>query len=772
MFLAITMTTFRIHIITILLSAAILTSCSVDRFIPEEQYLLKDASINTNDNSKVTKELSLKNYIKQTPNTKIFGVKFPLKIYYLSGKNDSRWYNKMLRKIGEDPVLYNESSALQSSEAMEQVLRNSGYMKAEVTPVKSINKKKLSLQYNVNLGEMYYIRNVRRETQDDAIRDIICGIDTLDSWIRPGAVFNINNINEERSRIANKLRSIGYYKFTKQDITFVADTTLESTNVDVTIRINQHLENGRSLPENHKPYYIGDVRFLLETTADDTTGCNHEFFRGIELVSKGTRHFRRNMLYANTQFRSGDLYNDKYLKNTYTNFTSLPAVSYSNVRLKERPGTDTLDVDIIANRGKLFHTEASLEGTNTAGDLGAAASAMLQIKNIFKGSETFTFKVRGAYEAITGLEGYDGTSFREIGYEAKITFPSFLLPFVKRDWGMLHHASSEIAFQSNTQNRPEFNRRVFTAAWRYRWSSMSQSIQHKFDLLEVNYVYMPWISGTFKEQYLDSIGKTNAILKYNYENILITKLGYTYSYNSLGHRMQTYGQDAYTFKWNIETSGNMLKLLTSAVNGKKNDAGQYTFCGIAFAQYIKTDLDFGKSIKIDKNNSVAFHIAGGVAYPYGNSNILPFEKRYFAGGANSVRGWSVRSLGPGRYNGTDKGINFINQSGDIKLDMSMEYRTHLFWKFNGAFFIDAGNIWTIKEYDDQPGGAFRLDSFLQEIAFSYGLGLRMSLDFFTLRLDAGMKAINPAYTGIDHYPLIRPNLSRDFAFHFAVGLPF
>ncbi len=772
MFLAITMTTFRIHIITILLSAAILTSCSVDRFIPEEQHLLKDASINTNDNSKVTKELSLKNYIKQTPNTKIFGVKFPLKIYCLSGKNDSRWYNKMLRKIGEDPVLYNESSALQSSEAMEQVLRNSGYMKAEVTPVKSINKKKLSLQYNVNLGEMYYIRNVRRETQDDAIRDIICGIDTLDSWIRPGAVFNINNINEERSRIANKLRSIGYYKFTKQDITFVADTTLESTNVDVTIRINQHLENGRSLPENHKPYYIGDVRFLLETTADDTTGCNHEFFRGIELVSKGTRHFRRNMLYANTQFRSGDLYNDKYLKNTYTNFTSLPAVSYSNVRLKERPGTDTLDVDIIANRGKLFHTEASLEGTNTAGDLGAAASAMLQIKNIFKGSETFTFKVRGAYEAITGLEGYDGTSFREIGYEAKITFPSFLLPFVKRDWGMLHHASSEIAFQSNTQNRPEFNRRVFTAAWRYRWSSMSQSIQHKFDLLEVNYVYMPWISGTFKEQYLDSIGKTNAILKYNYENLLITKLGYTYSYNSLGHRMQTYGQDAYTFKWNIETSGNMLKLLTSAVNGKKNDAGQYTFCGIAFAQYIKTDLDFGKSIKIDKNNSVAFHIAGGVAYPYGNSNILPFEKRYFAGGANSVRGWSVRSLGPGRYNGTDKGINFINQSGDVKLDMSMEYRTHLFWKFNGAFFIDAGNIWTIKEYDDQPGGAFRPDSFLQEIAFSYGLGLRMSLDFFTLRFDAGMKAINPAYTGIDHYPLIRPKFSRDFAFHFAVGLPF
>jgi len=765
------MTIHRLHIISLILSSALLVSCSVDKFIPEDQYLLKDASVSTNDNNKAAKDFSLKNYIKQTPNTKIFGSKVPLRIFCLSGKNDAKWYNKLFRKMGEAPVIYNESSAYTSSGAMEQALRNSGYMKAEVELDKTINDKKLSLNYKVRLGEKYYIRNVKREMQDDRIREIICGDDTLESKIYNGAVFNINNINDERSRIANKLRSIGYYKFTKNDITFVADTALESTNVDVTIRIKQHLENGRSLPEDHKAYRIGDVRFLLEMSSSDTS-YNTEIFRNVEFLSKGKRHFRKNMLLANTQFRSGDLYNDKYLKNTYTNFTSLPAVSYSNVRLKEREDSDLLDVDITVNRGKLIHTEASLEGTNSAGDLGAAASASIQIKNIFKGSETFSFKVRGAYEAITGLEGYDGTSFKELGYEATLTFPSLLIPFVKRDWGMLHHGSSEIALQFNTQDRPEFDRRVFTAAWRYRWSSKNQSVQHKFDLLEVNYVYMPWISRTFKEQYLDSIGKTNAILKYNYENILITKLGYTYSYNSLGNRVQTYGKNAYTIKWNIETSGNVLNFATRALNGTKNSDGQYTFCGIAFAQYIKTDIDLGKSIRIDNNNSVAFHIGGGVACPYGNSDILPFEKRYFSGGANSVRGWSIRSLGPGRYNGTDKGINFINQTGDVKLDMNMEYRTHLFWKFNGAFFIDAGNIWTITEYEDQPGGAFRFETFLQEIAFSYGLGLRMSLDFFTLRMDAGMKAINPAYTGIDHYPIIHPNFSRDFAFHFAVGLPF
>ena len=347
-----------------------------------------------------------------------------------------------------------------------------------------------------------------------------------------------------------------------------------------------------------------------------------------------------------------------------------------------------------------------------------------------------------------------------------------LFPYVKREWGTEHNASSEIALQYNLQNRPEFQRRVLTAAWRYRWNNTNQRVQHRFDLLEVNYVYMPWISKTFKEQYLDSLGRTNAILKYNYENLLITKMGYTYSYNSLGAREQTYGKNAYTVRFNIETSGNVLNAITRLANGKRNSAGQYTFCGTAFAQYVRGDFDYSKSIRIDKNNSVAFHGAIGIAYPYGNSDQLPFEKRYFAGGANSVRGWSVRSLGPGTYNGKDKGINFLNQSGDIKLDLSLEYRAQLFWKFSGAAFVDAGNIWTIREYKDQPGGEFRFGTFWKEIALSYGIGLRMDANFFIVRFDAGMKAIDPAYTGRKHYPILHHDFDRDFAFHFAVGLPF
>lgn len=204
----------------------------------------------------------------------------------------------------------------------------------------------------------------------------------------------------------------------------------------------------------------------------------------------------------------------------------------------------------------------------------------------------------------------------------------------------------------------------------------------------------------------------------------------------------------------------------------KSDDG-YVLANIPFAQYVKADFDFAKNFMIDTRNWFVFHIGAGVAYPYGNSNMLPFEKRYFSGGANSVRGWSVRSLGPGTYRGSaDGGLDFINHSGDIKLDLNVEYRTHLFWKLNGAAFIDAGNIWTIRADSQQEGGLFKLNEFYKQIAVAYGLGIRFDLDYLILRFDGGMKAINPAETGKGRYPIVHPRFSRDFAFHFAVGYPF
>lgn len=274
---------------------------------------------------------------------------------------------------------------------------------------------------------------------------------------------------------------------------------------------------------------------------------------------------------------------------------------------------------------------------------------------------------------------------------------------------------------------------------------------------------MPWISEKFKHDYLDSVSNRNAILRYNYEDLFIMKIGFGLTYNN----------GANAIRANIETAGNVLSGLSHIASFKQNESGQSTLFNIAFAQYAKFDFDYTRLVQFDNHNTLALHGSIGIAVPYGNSSVLPFEKRYFSGGANSVRGWGVRQLGPGKFRGTDGRIDFINQTGDMKLDLNMEYRTFLFWKFNGAVFVDAGNIWTLRNYKEQPGGQFKFNEFYKQIAVAYGLGIRLNFDYFILRFDMGMKAVNPSYvTQREHWALLHPNFNRDFSFHFAVGMPF
>ncbi|MBR6539202.1 MAG: BamA/TamA family outer membrane protein, partial [Bacteroides sp.] len=411
-------------------------------------------------------------------------------------------------------------------------------------------------------------------------------------------------------------------------------------------------------------------------------------------------------------------------------------------------------------------------GTNSAGDLGAAAALSFQHRNLFKGSELFSFRIRGAFEAVSGLQTtYRDDGYTEIGAEASLNLPRFIFPFLSADYRKKIRATTELSMQYNYQFRPEFTRIVASAGWGYRWGVKQQYTQHRIDLIDVNYLYMPWISSDFKDKYLKE-NDENYILKYNYEDRLIVRTGYSFTFNSAGSALvnNTLIGNSYAIRFNVESAGNLLYAFSELAHLPKNKNGEYTLLEIPFAQYLKADIDFAGNYVIDSRNSIAFHLAAGIAMPYGNANIIPFEKRYFSGGANSVRGWSVRELGPGCFAGDG---NFLNQSGDIKFDASIEYRTKLFWKFEGATFIDAGNIWTLRDYADQPGGQFKFNKFYKQIAVSYGMGLRLDLDFFVIRLDAGMKAINPIYeSGRNRYPIYHPKLNRDFAFHFAVGYPF
>ena len=728
----------------LLASALLFGACSVSRDLPEGTYMLDKVKVMTDGSYDDINPSQMKNYVRQKGNARWFSaIKIPLGVYAMAGK-DSSWVNRTLRQMGEAPVIYDTLMALQSCEDLQLALQNKGYLDAQVELFVNPHKHKIDALFVLHPGQPYFIDDYATDIQDSVIAKLIAARQPL---LHNGLQFSTDALNAERSQLTTFLQDQGYFRFHKEFITYRAYKDSLRHEVGLTMILHPYRANSEANDTLHSRYWIRDISY--ESGA----------------INDSVIHLRPSVLKENTFLESGQPYSATQLQNTYNHFGRLGAVRYTNISFRQVPDTTLLDTRIQVQTNKPSTISFQPEGTNTSGDLGAAVSLTYQNRNIFKGSETFTMKVRGAYEAIRGLEGYSNQDFFEYSIEGRLTFPRFIVPFISSESKRRNTATSEVSLMFDSQDRPEFHRRVLSAAWRYNWRKRDRLDSYRFDVLDLNYVFMPWISDTFRKEYLDNTSNSNVILRYNYEDLFIMKMGFGYTYNN--------GRLA--LKTNVETAGNLLGLGTAIFGGSKNSNGQYKVFDIAYAQYVKGDVDFSKNLLgRGMKDQLVFHVGFGIAYPYGNSTVLPFEKRYFSGGANSVRGWTVRSLGPGRYKDKDGRINFITQTGDLKLDLNLEYRTHLFWKFNGAAFIDAGNIWTLRDYEEQPGGQFTFRGLVTDLAASYGLGLRLNFDFFVLRFDAGMKAINPAYQTEDeaHYPLIHPKFSRDFAFHFAVGMPF
>lgn len=697
------------------------TACSTGKYVQEGEYILDKVAVVSDQSDYNASPLS--QYVRQKEKPKLF----------------SLFRNPFSRK----PVIYDTLQARLSCQDLMTAMQNEGYMNAGVSLYTETKGKKLKATYLLHPGQPFLIGKVNYDIQDEGILQLLHLDQPANQQIKPGMRFTVETLDNERKRIAGLLSDNGYFRFNKDFIHFAADTIMGRKDIALTLQLRKYKPNNNSPEVDHTRYLIRDV--LFQSNDSDRI------------------HLRKQVLLNATAIKEGRPYDASALQRTYNNFARLQAVKYTNIKFAEVPDTNLLDCHIQISTNKPSTISFQPEGTNTAGDLGAAASITYTNRNLFHGSEQLSIEFRGAYEAITGLEGYQDQNYTEFSVETKLVFPRFLAPFLSKSFRRRQTASSEWAVSWYFQNRPEFHRRVFSSAWRYRWSEPKHHLNYRFDLLDLNYVYMPWISSTFKRDYLDNAENRNAILRYNYEDIFIMKTGFTVSY--------TDGVDA--VRANFESAGNLLNGVSKGFGFKTNSQGQHTLFNIAYAQYVKFDFDYTHLFQFDKRNALALHAGLGVAYPYGNSTVLPFEKRYFSGGANSVRGWSVRELGPGKFKGTDGRIDFINQTGDVKLDLNAEYRSSLFWKLQGALFIDAGNIWTLRNYAEQPGGQFKFTEFYKQIAASYGMGLRLNFDYFILRFDVGMKAINPAYESEkEHWSIIHPKLSRDFDFHFAVGLPF
>lgn len=756
----------RIYIVSVLL-LPVLASCSSTKFVGKDEYLLNRVQV-VSDTKKL-KPAELEAYVKQKPNQRVFGLfKMPLHLYSLSGRNNNR-LNRFVRKVGEAPVIYDPQLVAKSMVELEKVAENKGYLHAQVDTIVSYKKKKADLTYIVKGGAPLIINTFEREIKDKEIDSVL--IDAKIKYaVKPGMILDNGMLEEERMKITNQLRNNGYFGVNKDLFSFFADTTNSGSHLDLLLKDQGRTEKTESAYLRYRiKNILVDTGFdpMLSEDASSQIKMDTINYKGLEIVENSKDRWLKPSYISEACFiQPGEIYSEALVNATYSAFSRLPIIRFVNIRFElASEGSDELNCIISLSKSKSQGFSVELEGTNSAGDLGAALGFTYKHSNLFKGSEVLSLKVRGAYEQLSGSSITD--NYIEYGGEASIGFPRFLFPFLHSNFRKKLKATTEFAFQYNYQHRPEYERVIAGTAWRYKWT-VGERHRHTFDFIDFSYTYLPWMSEDFRNE-MDQSGM-NPVLRYSYENHFILRMGYTYYRSNNNQKNKTY-PIRYTFRGGLESAGNMLYALSSLTKAKKVNGG-YELLGIRYAQYVKGDIDYALTYRIDKRNYIAWHVGFGIAYPYGNLTVIPYEKRYFAGGANSVRAWGVRTLGPGRYANNSTGIDFMNQSGDIKLDLNVEYRSYLFWKLHGALFVDAGNIWTIRKYENQPGGQFQFNQFYKEIALGYGIGLRADFDYFVLRLDLGIKAYDPAMHGKEAWRFLHPKLDQDFTLNFAVGYPF
>ncbi len=758
-----------------------LFSCSSTKHVPQGKLLLDKVKINVTDPHRDVETNQLANYLRQNANHRVLGgLKLQLAFYNISGKDSTKWFNRWIQRVGTPPVIYDSTLTEASAEQLHTALSNRGFMNNTVTyRVDADSVKHMAIvNYDITLGEPYYIRSIDYDIPDESLREIILA-DTSRFNVHSGDLLNFNHLDEWRQGITENLRNHGYYAFNKEYITFIADTAADSRAVDLTLNSRDPYRNDH-MPyyTEHEPFYVRDVVYVTDydpvAMHDGLWGADTvTMSSGVKVIEGSERYLRPDVLDECNHIEPGQLYNAEAITRTYRALGRLNILKQINIDVRPLGKVDgvlMVDTYVLLQPDKSQTVSVSLEGTNSEGDLGFGVGLDYEHRNIFKGAEVLSAKAKVSYESISGnLGGLINNNYSEYSTELGIRFPKFMAPFLKRSFKRKIQASTVFAVNFDYQARPEYTRIIAGGAWRYQWSERSRRLAHTLTLVDLSVISVP----KFNDEFFDRI--TNPLLRYSYQDHLIMRMGYNFYRTNKAEmnvlQMGRFQRDVFTIRANAEMAGNVLYGLSHLTKQKADADGSYKALGIRYSQYFKADADYSMTHYFDNRQSIAFHVGAGVAVPYGNSDVLPFEKRFYSGGANSVRGWGVRTLGPGSYDSNNSLSNFIYQCGDIRFDVNLEYRAKLFWVVELGLFLDAGNIWTIKDYEDQPGGVFKFNKFYEQIAAAYGAGIRLDFKYFLVRVDMGMKAHNPA-SGQEHWPLLHPRFKRDSEFHFSVGYPF
>lgn len=706
----------------------------------------------------------LQSYLRQTPNSRFMGMgRAKLGFYSAQDVTSNKWKDRWLRKMGEEPVIYDSLLTQTSQEQLTQELKNKGYWDATVEVSATEKDRKTDLTFVVTGNEPYRIKSYKIDIPDDSVMYYLNRRKT--TLPKPGDLFDADMLATERENAAQTLRRRGYYYFQKEALKFEADSA--NHEVDITLKLQDNYSQNDSIRRQlFTKQTVSSVTIydVSKSMSDDgklnRADLDTTIIEGFMVIHSKKSCFRPKKLISKVLILPNRRYNESRVERTYAILNALQATKYVDINFRELGG-DSLACIVVVAPSKKHSFSVDLEGTNSAGDLGIGLGVTYQNKNAFRGAEILKVSARGSYEAMGKLGALRNAY--EVGGNASIIVPEFLMPFMKTEARRRIGGTTEFSVGYNFQQRPEYKRNIANLGMKYAWNV--HRTRFVFDLIDINYIYLPWISETFRSQYLTP----SSSIRYSYEDHFIMRLGL--GIQNSNKRTNSTTQSFYTLRSNISTAGNLLYGISNAIGQKKSDDGQYHIFNIAYSQYVKGDFDFTYNQYINKNMRLVFHGGIGVAFPYGNASIIPYEERYFSGGANSVRGWAVRTLGPGRYANSGS-VDYMNQSGDIRLDLNAELRFKLFWKIYGALFVDAGNIWTIKDYEEQSGGYFQFSTFYKEIACSYGIGIRADFDYFVIRLDMGVKLYEPSGTTTSERWRTDLTWQNDFALHFAIGYPF
>lgn len=757
------------QIIPLLLAVLIVGSCSSTSSVPEGDQLyigmnpIEYKEYEKNDHFYAVQE-EVEAALATAPNGAFFGSSYhrtiPYKLWIWNNFSNSetklgKWIAKT---FGSAPVLMSWVNPELRTSVAQSVLRNHGYLGGTVSYMveQQKNPKKAKIAYTVNMNELSTVDTLEY-VNFPSLSDSLIRLHADEARIKPGDPFDVSALDAERSRLSTLFRNNGFYYYQPSYASYLADTLAVPGKVHLRLQLADNIPAAAS----HK-WYIGKMNVnimkqSMEQLRDTFT------YRRLTLAFNGRKPpIRARLLLRHLRLLPKQQFSyDAYMESAdrLSNSGQYSSVQFAFTPQDTTALCDTLDMTVSCVLNKPYEAYVETNYSNKInGRTGPEIVVGFKKKNAFRGGEVIDLNLHGAYEWQTNGQGSDYNSY-EYGTDLSVSFPRMIVPFLK-PYRYYNTPNTTVRASTNVVNRPGyFKMHTASGDWTYKWQPTDRK-KHEFSPLTIKYQHLTYATHKF-----DSIMYANPYLYATMQDIFIPKMIYSFTYTS----PKKYRNPIY---WNITASeaGNILSLGYMAAGKKWGDEGKEMFKN-AYAQFFKIESDFTKTWATGLKSQLVGHINVGLVYSYGNMKATPYSEQFYVGGANSIRAFPVRSVGPGSYYTDEARLSYLDQTGDMKFLANLEYRFNLFGNLYGAAFIDAGNVWGLKDDGYRSGARFKLKNIAKEMALGTGVGVRYDLEFLILRLDWGVGLHMPYDTGKSGYYNIR-RFKDSHSLHLAVGYPF